>query len=154
MPRPILLLRSPGFPFKDHWAMFVPIVSNPTFGTLLQVEGDVRSGFRHDVIRNFDTTNTENNGRGSGSCKLSLIGEVAEKHVHDTPASGDMIVGTTDTKDDIERVAMAVEAPGPSMNVISTEEGNAVSGGCISLDSIMLTSYWIFLIMHAYLTAS
>jgi hypothetical protein len=154
MPRPILLLRSPGFPFKDHWAIFVPSVQTPTFGTLLQVEGDVRWGFRHDVTRNFDTKSTENNGRSSDSCKLSLIGEVADKHVHDTPDSGELILGATDTKDDVERAAMAVEAPGPSMNMISSGEGNAVSGGCISLDSIMLTSYWIFLIMHAYLTAS
>jgi hypothetical protein len=155
MPRPILLIRYPGFPFKDHWALFIPSVQTPTFGTLLQVEGDVRSGFRHDVIRNFDTKSTENNGRGSGSCKLSFLGEVADKHVHDTPGSGDTIVGATDTatKDDIERVAMGVEAPGPSMNMVSSGEGNAVSGGCVSLDSVMLTSYWIFLIVHAYLTA-
>ena len=104
-----------------------------TFGTLLQVEGDVRSGFRHDITRNHNAS-TKNRGRSSG--KLSQIGVVADKHVHDTPDSGDTILGATDTKDDVERAAMAVAAPGPSMN--PTEEGNAVR---LLFSPILLTSY-------------
>ena len=117
MARDIVLVRYTAPPFKDHWAIFIPSAQNPKFGTLIQVEGDVRSGFHHNIRRNYDLKHTTRN------VQTNLIGRVADKHVHSTPSQGTLVRDAPNTKDDCERVALSVPAPGPSMRPTA---GNAV----------------------------
>lgn len=43
-----------GFPFKDHWAYFVPSHEDPEVGVLINAAGDVRNGFRVEIERSHD----------------------------------------------------------------------------------------------------
>ncbi|KAI1168337.1 hypothetical protein F5B18DRAFT_598039 [Nemania serpens] len=47
-----------GWPFKDHWAFWVPTASNPDIGTQVHAVGDVRNGFEFQIKRNrnFEVT--------------------------------------------------------------------------------------------------
>jgi len=117
MPRDIILVRYPAAPFKDHWAIFIPSTADPNFGTLIQVEGDVKNGFTHNIRRNYNTKATRR------SIRQTVLAKVADKHVHATPSSGAQVRNDTNPRDDIERVALTIPAPGPSMNQTS---GNAV----------------------------
>ena len=126
MPRNIYLVRYSGFPFKDHWAILIPSATISTFGTLIQVEGNPRYGFVHSVVRNYDLSNE------TRSTKVTLLGEVEEKYMHDTPSAGTLIESDeTNPRDEIERVALSVAAPGKSMRAVS---GDTVRTTLISYD--------------------
>ncbi|RMD41868.1 hypothetical protein DV735_g3284, partial [Chaetothyriales sp. CBS 134920] len=112
----IVLIRYTRRLFKDHWAIFVPSASSQDVGTLIQVEGDVRAGFAHDMKRNYDIRNTRRNFH------IDVIGTVEDRHVHSTPSSGELVRDARDAKDDIERAALSIPAPGPSMR---PTQGNA-----------------------------
>ena len=129
MTRNILLVAKLGALFKDHWTIFIPGVESPSFGTLIEVEGDVRSGFTHSLIRNYDLKAERR------SVKVTLLGEVDDNHVHATPPSGIDLGNDTHPRDDVERIALAIAAPGPSMNTIS---GDAVRLYLMNPSSVLL----------------
>ena len=114
MQRDLTLLRYSGYPFKDHWAIFIPSIERLTLGTLLQVEGNPRYGFAHNITRDYDQEGE------SRSVKTTLIGKVAAEHVRETDCldvhSKDC---AGDSRSEIERVAFDVPAPGRSMRSVS-----------------------------------
>jgi len=109
MGRQIYCLTYSSFPFKDHWSYFIPSVVNPRIGTKIHVEGSVRAGFNHEIVRNYNLDFTHR------TIHLHLLGEVPDADVHDTPSSGPLTIDTI-SRDNIERLALSVPAPGPSMN--------------------------------------
>ena len=120
MPRDIYLVSYPSAPFKDHWAIFVPSAQRSDFGTLIQVEGDVRNGFRHGFRRNY------NSKLSTRHPKLILLGRVADQHVHATPSTGALISENIVPVDNVEQAAFSEPPPGPSMNP-TRGRGNGVS---------------------------
>ncbi|KAI0007311.1 hypothetical protein F4779DRAFT_592701 [Xylariaceae sp. FL0662B] len=50
------LLIFSGYPFKDHWAYWVPCPTDPDIGNLIHVDGNVRDGFKFDIRRSYDIT--------------------------------------------------------------------------------------------------
>ncbi|KAL0765669.1 hypothetical protein CaCOL14_011893 [Colletotrichum acutatum] len=47
-----------GSPFKDHWAYFVRSRADDDIGVKIHATGDVRNGFKVEVKRSHDLTNT------------------------------------------------------------------------------------------------
>ncbi|KAK1523897.1 uncharacterized protein CCOS01_08984 [Colletotrichum costaricense] len=47
-----------GSPFKDHWAYFVRSRADDDIGVKIHATGDVRNGFKFEVKRSHDLTNT------------------------------------------------------------------------------------------------
>ena len=114
MPRNIFLVRYSGLPFKDHWALLVPSTTISTLGILIQVDGNPRYGFTHGLVRNYNLLEE------SRSTKITLLGEVADGYVHDTPSTGVLIEDNEMTpRDKVERVAPSIAAPGKSMKAVS-----------------------------------
>lgn len=50
----IELLINNGYPYKDHWAYWVPSHANPQIGVKIHVTGDVRNGFQFEIKRSHD----------------------------------------------------------------------------------------------------
>lgn len=111
MSREVYLIRYPSHPFKDHWGLWIPSTTNEHVGTIIHVEGDVRNGFTHGVKRSYDLR------EDSRAKRFDLLGRVPAGHVHDDSSSdGEIETFDTDPRDDIERTALSIPAPGPSMN--------------------------------------
>ncbi|KAK4175362.1 hypothetical protein QBC36DRAFT_190060 [Triangularia setosa] len=49
-----------GYPFKDHWAIFVRKSTTTQKGVLVHAQGDVRNGFIFEIKRNHDFAVTGN----------------------------------------------------------------------------------------------
>lgn len=47
-----------GSPFKDHWAYYVRSHTEVDIGVRIHATGDVRNGFKFEVKRSHDLTNT------------------------------------------------------------------------------------------------
>ncbi|KAI1472385.1 uncharacterized protein F4812DRAFT_11387 [Daldinia caldariorum] len=58
--RPVFLLCYPSATFKSHWALFVPLAEdkNCRAGRKIHVTGNVQEGFNHEIIRNYDLSET------------------------------------------------------------------------------------------------
>jgi hypothetical protein len=112
MPRSIYIVvyASPLFP--AHWAVWIPSLAGPDIGKRIHVSGDVHKGFEHGFERNYNLAGT---GRAH---TLIPIGEVGEDYVTDTPLDGQLSVDRI-PRDQLERVALTIPAPGPSMNSAS-----------------------------------
>lgn len=111
---------------------------NTKIGNIINVTGNVHSGFEHEFIRNYNlgtegrtytrifigevdgdyltttttTTNEDNNNNTQGGSNEQNQGEESDKIPH--------------TK--LEEIALSVPAPGPSLNSVSDNNINAV--GC------------------------
>ena len=118
---PIYLARYPsGSLFNDHWALFIPDRTrpSPTWGTLLQVEGDPLNGFIHDVPRNCEATQ-EYYGRHQPV--LIELGTASEQHLEgDVGAVKGM--ENLEPRSDVEHLALSTEPPSKSMR--SAGNGN------------------------------
>ncbi|KAF3391177.1 hypothetical protein DPV78_010916 [Talaromyces pinophilus] len=119
MPRNIFLIiyKSPLFP--AHWSLWIPSVANPNIGKRIHVTGDVKSGFEHEFVRNYDLRSE------TRTHVVILMGEVEDKYVADDDEDlrREEWVEERDKspRDQMEEVAIKIPAPGPSMNPASRD---------------------------------
>jgi len=106
--REIYLLSYNSRLFPAHWGIWIPYIANPSVGKVIHVTGDAASGFQHEFKRNYNLLTT---GRAH---KLTLLAKVSSRHVTDTLGDGLFSIDTI-AVDDIERQALAIEAPGKSL---------------------------------------
>lgn len=124
MIRPIHILRTSAPPFKDHWGLWLPSSKDENIGTVIEVQGGVHSGFEHDITRNY------NYAASNRPSRLTFLGNVEDVHVLDPPdgddgdGDGGVEVHDTQARDEVERCALSIPPPGPSMN---SAERDAVS---------------------------
>ncbi|RYP25260.1 hypothetical protein DL765_000141 [Monosporascus sp. GIB2] len=102
--------------FPAHWSMWVPYRcsdgSASRKGTRLHVTGDSRSGFAHDFDRGYDP------GEDGRWPWVGAAARIEERHVEDAPAPEG--AGAREARNRLERVALSVPAPGPSMRAASS----------------------------------
>lgn len=104
--------------FKAHWALFVPSLTNHDIGKRIDASGDVRKGFHHVLTRNFDLkmedrtySLIEIGALTKGCC---LDDELGEEAVDEGPT----VAGA---RNELERLMLGVEAPGPSMRSANSQ---------------------------------
>ena len=114
MARNIYLPVHPRRLFKDHWCIFIPSAENLNVGTLIEMEGSAREGFSHAVSRLYDLKLSDRKPR------TFLLGQVGDDQVHATPAGGHLVMYDLTPPDNVERCALSLPAPGPSMNPTAT----------------------------------
>lgn len=108
MARPIYLIVFHSPLFAAHWSLWIPSPKNSTIGKVSHVEGSPSAGFSHEFKRNYDIS-TE-----SRKNSVIFLCQVDGDSVVD--AAGDGAYSTDATAVDVvERWALAVEAPGPSL---------------------------------------
>jgi hypothetical protein len=96
--------------FPAHWSLWIPSLSDPTIGKRIQATGDALTGFTIAFERNYDIEATNRAHR------LITLAEVDDIYVDD----GDSCKGgpeSTDARpiDKLEKIALSVPAPGPSL---------------------------------------
>lgn len=106
--RPVYLIVYNSPLFAAHWSLFIPQLGSDTLGKLIHVTGDVREGFQHQFKRNYDLSETTH-----GYQRIALP-SVAANHIVDVRGNGQRSSDTT-PHDDLERIALEVPAPGPSL---------------------------------------
>ncbi|RYP08538.1 hypothetical protein DL764_001869 [Monosporascus ibericus] len=101
--------------FPAHWSMWVPHRASDGSvskrGTRLHVTGDSRNGFAHDFDRDYDP---DEDGRRPW---VRAAARIAERHVEDPPTPEG--VSAYEACNRLERVALSIPAPGPSMRAAS-----------------------------------
>ncbi|RYP70655.1 hypothetical protein DL769_004901 [Monosporascus sp. CRB-8-3] len=102
--------------FPAHWSVWVPYrASDGTAskkGTRLHVTGDSRNGFAHDFDRDYDPDEDDRRPRAGAAARIE------ERHVVDPPTPGG--AGAHGAYNLLERVALSIPAPGPSMRAASS----------------------------------
>jgi hypothetical protein len=100
--------------FPANWSFFIPKANNADLGDVLHVTGDVRSGFRHAIKRNYE------HGITGRKHQLILVAEVDAMYVKDFEATSEFI-GEAPIKsiDGLEEVILSVPAPGKSLRSAS-----------------------------------
>ncbi|KAK7683407.1 hypothetical protein QCA50_013670 [Cerrena zonata] len=106
--RDIFLLVYRGALFNAHWAIWVPSATHNHVGTSIHVTGSLREGFVHEFKRNYNPKET---GR---SVEVLPLGHVRTDAIADFPYFEDITFDITPI-DQLEREALSVPAPGPSM---------------------------------------
>jgi len=111
--RPVYIIsyRSPIFP--AHWALWIPSYNVETkaegnVGKKIHVQGDASEGFTHEFLRNYDISMTVR------PHSVHFISWTDAANIADGTTSGDLVSDTTAT-DIIEKLALDVAAPGPSL---------------------------------------
>ncbi|CAE6406881.1 unnamed protein product [Rhizoctonia solani] len=105
----ILIFHSPIFP--AHWALWIPSLSQPKIGKIINAVGDPSSGFVREIERQY------NPGSVSGSKSTVLLSNrVDAKHILDSDSSGPEPV------DEVEKIAAGIPPPEKSLN--STQNSN------------------------------
>lgn len=121
MSRPISLLIFPSPLFPAHWSLFIPSPTPTTksIGTRIHVHGDARAGFAHEFVRGYDVS------RSTLGDKLVPLGVVDEAVLAEGEGEGgqeyDGVQTETrdvDARNELERIALRVPAPGPSLNSV------------------------------------
>lgn len=109
--RTIYVLRYPAHLFAAHMALFVPHAGDDDVGKVLHATGDQRSGFVHEFKRNYSALDT------ARLPEKYALGSVHAGVVVDVVDDGALVIDTepVDAHDEIERVALSVPAPGPSL---------------------------------------
>lgn len=110
--RPVYIVsyRSPVFP--AHWALWIPSCDSETkvagnVGKVIQVEGDARTGFKHQFKRNYDISTT------TRYKLIHFISWIEAANI--VNAVNFEYVESTTATDLIEEWALTVAAPGPSL---------------------------------------
>jgi hypothetical protein len=116
--RPVYTIsyRSPVFP--AHWALWIPSYNaeakaTGNVGKMIYVEGDASAGFIHQFIRNYDISMT------LGSKSVHFISWTDAANIADEANSRGLVNDKTAT-DIIEKLALDVAAPGPSLRSASS----------------------------------
>ncbi|KAJ0415297.1 hypothetical protein BJY00DRAFT_317938 [Aspergillus carlsbadensis] len=112
-PRPISLLllrQSPSQ--RAHFAIFVPSLTNPDLGSLINVVGARMMGYKHVFERGYRLS------LETQSYEVVPLGYIDSRHIVDSPP--DAARSTDDEpKGDIELAAAELPAPGVSENFIA-----------------------------------
>lgn len=117
----ILIFPSPLFP--AHWSLFIasPSPTTESIGTRIHVHGDAKAGFAHEFVRGYDVS------RSTLGDKLVPLGVVDEAVLAEGKGEGegcqehDGVQTETrdvDARNELERIALSVPAPGPSLNSV------------------------------------
>lgn len=109
MSRDVYLISYDSPIFPAHWGLWIPSTEEPNAGKVIQVLGDPANGFDHEFIRNY------NPSIDSRTHRFVLLGKVKDKDIVDVPVDGTPSADKI-AVDDIERNALAVPAPGKSLN--------------------------------------
>lgn len=129
MAHPVYILIFPSPLFPAHWSLFIPSVSpdrttdNPTqTGTRIHVHGDAKSGFAPEFVRNYDTFASVDGD------KLVWLADIEEQYmpIVDGPPSKDNGKHGEECRDieagnELERIALTVPAPGPSLTSVGAQ---------------------------------
>ncbi|KAK0610659.1 hypothetical protein B0T17DRAFT_545193 [Bombardia bombarda] len=105
----LIIYKSPIFP--AHWALWIPSQNDPTIGKIINADGDAKYGFELAIERNYDTDQI---GR---THRIVQLGQVEDNAVDDDDGcvKGELTSTDCHPRDAVERVAMGVPAPGPSL---------------------------------------
>ncbi|EUC63466.1 hypothetical protein RSOL_491410 [Rhizoctonia solani AG-3 Rhs1AP] len=99
----ILIFHSPIFP--AHWALWIPSLSQPKTGKIINAVGDPSSGFVREIERQFNLASV------SGSKSTVLLSDrVDAKHILDSDSSGPEAV------DQVEKIACGISPPEKSLH--------------------------------------
>ncbi|KAH7336918.1 hypothetical protein B0J17DRAFT_718832 [Rhizoctonia solani] len=109
----ILIFHSPIFP--AHWALWIPSLTQPKIGKIINAVGDPSSGFVREIERHFNLADVS----GSTSTVL-LSGRVETKHIIDSDSLG------SEPVDEVEKVACGIAPPEKSLK--SARKSNIPSG--------------------------
>ncbi|KZW00260.1 hypothetical protein EXIGLDRAFT_722311 [Exidia glandulosa HHB12029] len=113
--RALYVLRYPVHLFAAHMALFIPHADSEQddLGKVLHATGDQRSGFVREFKRNYSALDTARRPT------RHVIGTIDAVFVLDVVGDGELLIETdpaeADAQDEIERVALSVAAPGPSL---------------------------------------
>ncbi|KAI1648775.1 hypothetical protein F4815DRAFT_90977 [Daldinia loculata] len=115
--RPVFLLCYPSATFKSHWALFAPQVHDKKCraGRKIHVTGNVQQGFKHEIIRNYDLTQT----RTKPLTPLE-IGLVSTQHLVEI-AEDLRFAEDTAARDAFEQLVLSIPAPSQSLNRVSDD---------------------------------
>ena len=125
MSRPVYVLVFPSPLFPAHWSLFIPSLTNQSIGIRIHVHGDAKSGFAHEFVRGYDM------GQSTQGDKLVLLGEVDEGFlagdedestgVREEDGGEQTETRDVDARNELERIALGVPAPGPSLNSVQNQ---------------------------------
>ncbi|RDB28930.1 hypothetical protein Hypma_016124 [Hypsizygus marmoreus] len=104
--RDVYLLIYPSPLFAAHWALWLPNdnAAKEALGKVIQVTGNVATGFEHQFKRNYDLSDT------ARASTLLALGHIGGEHVvMNGPEIDNIAIDTMEEK------ALSVEAPGPSL---------------------------------------
>ncbi|RDL39283.1 uncharacterized protein BP5553_03623 [Venustampulla echinocandica] len=133
--RPIYLVSYNNRLFPAHWGLWVPSYEAGeagNMGKVIHVEGDARNGFVHGFKRNYDMATSER------AKELVLLGWTDSVNVVGGDNYGPLVIDTIAT-DVIERLALDVPAPGPSLRAA----GSSSSGGRRTRVDIQNCQTWV-----------
>ena len=118
----VYVLIPPSPLFAAHWSFFIPDTEDSSHGRRIHVSGDRLNGFKLEIIRAYDVSLH----RSVSSSRRFRIGAVSSSSRSAEPAAGTEYVqkdedeggGYVDNNavDELERVCLEVDAPGPSLN--------------------------------------
>lgn len=124
--KPCYILIPPSPLFAAHWSFFIPNSDSSSHGRRIHVSGDRLNGFKLEIIRAYDVSLH----RSVTSGRRFRIGVVPSSSCSVEPVAGTEYVqkdedeggGYVDNQavDELERVCLEVEAPGPSLNRVET----------------------------------
>ena len=101
--------------FKAHWAVLVPHGPDTSVYTKVQVTGTLAQGFEHEFQREYDPEAT---GRGHSLFPLGSVPADAVASALDMPVDEE---DTTTASNKLERIALGVPAPGPSLRAAGSD---------------------------------
>lgn len=99
-----------------NWALWAPSAADPGVGKLIQVEGNVHSGFTLDVQRGYNLATI------TSTHSVIPLGQLPDDAIVDAVSAEQKTSATP--IDPLEQVAFSIPAPGPSLNSATS---NAVS---------------------------
>jgi hypothetical protein len=106
--RPAFLMITTGGAFNAHWAFLFPRLHDVAHGKRVHAAGDKRSGFEVEVLRDFDLVESDE------AKKFIFLSWIHEQYICDA-ATGTIINDLNLAEDELEKVALGVPAPGPSI---------------------------------------
>ncbi|KAK2751138.1 hypothetical protein FQN57_000213 [Myotisia sp. PD_48] len=134
MPRQASIIRHLSRPFNDHWGLWIPSLTDENIGTVIDVEGDPRDGFRHEIKRNY---NKKLNPQRS--ILFTFLGNIDDVHldvdnvipISSESAGEEGFTVDTNPRNGLERYALSIPPPLPSMNSVAIDATNATDAAVI-----------------------
>lgn len=103
-----LLCYIPSPSFHAHWSIFIPDQADLQLGTVINVRGDPLNGFVHEFERGHIPG--ENPDKPPFMTKLGALEDTIVRPHHSVEAGMDAVACT-----ELERLALSIPAPGPSL---------------------------------------
>lgn len=102
-----------GAPFKDHWGFWIGSHTNPSIGMLVHATGDVKNGFKYEIKRGYDISQT------SRSLRRIKLQWVDKQYFNETTIYNSGQLKTDDVPaSGFETSAHKVKAPEKTLNAI------------------------------------